>query len=175
MKIDKKTIVHEDISKKIEWYEKCSRQKFPKSYIKFIKKYNMGVPITNCFDVGNTERMIVRFLGLLNDASNSPLGNYHIPVVESQIGERLTSNPDLIGCETIPIAELFAGDYVCLDYRDNKDNPEVCVWYHEESGDFEPVTRKVSNTFDEFLKMLRQENQSKGVKSYLQRFYSKIK
>ena len=33
--------------------------------------------------------------------------------------ERLTSNEDLIGCELLPIAELFAGDYLCLDFTKN--------------------------------------------------------
>lgn len=60
----------------------------------------------------------------------------------------------MIGVEVLPIAELFAGDYVCLDYREDKENPFICVWSHEESGDFEPVTHKVANTFSEFVQML---------------------
>ena len=73
----------------------------------------------------------------------------------SQIDTRLTDNPDLIGDELIPIASLFAGDYVCLDFKENKDNPSICVWNHEESDEFEPVTYKVANTFSEFLAMIK--------------------
>ncbi len=54
----------------------------------------------------------------------------------------------------LPIAELFAGDYICLDFKENKDNPSVCVWDHEESGELEPVTYKVADTFSEFVAML---------------------
>ena len=73
---------------------------------------------------------------------------------KSQIGERLTDNEDLIGVEVLPIAELFAGDYVCLDYRKSKEKPSICVWSHEESEDFAPVTYKVADTFSEFVEML---------------------
>lgn len=31
------------------------------------------------------------------------------------------------------------GDYVCLDFRNNVDIPEVCDWYHEDSEEFNPV------------------------------------
>lgn len=41
---------------------------------------------------------------------------YDIDVVKTQIGERLTDNEDLIGADMIPIAFLFDGDFVCLDY-----------------------------------------------------------
>lgn len=64
------------------------------------------------------------------------------------------NNPDLVGDELIPIASFFAGDYVCLDFTDNRDEPSICVWNHENSGEFEPVTYKVANTFAEFLEML---------------------
>lgn len=65
------------------------------------------------------------------------------------------NNEDLVGVEILPIAELFAGDYVCLDYRKNKEKPSICVWSHEESEDFAPVTYKAADTFSEFIEMLR--------------------
>ncbi|USL40182.1 SMI1/KNR4 family protein [Priestia megaterium] len=49
---------------------------------------------------------------------------------------------------------LFAGDLVCLDYRDSRDNPRVCVWDHENSAELEPITYHVADTFKEFLGML---------------------
>lgn len=90
----------------------------------------------------------------MENYKDSQLGWYDISVVISQIEERLTDNLDLIGVEVLPIAELFAGDYVCLDYRTNKNAPSVCVWSHEKSGEFEPVTYKVADTFAEFIEML---------------------
>nr|WP_269431742.1 SMI1/KNR4 family protein [Bacillus sp. JCM 19034] len=52
------------------------------------------------------------------------------------------------------MAVLFAGDFVCLDYRNNVEEPIVCVWNHEESSDLNPITYIVSNSFEEFLNML---------------------
>lgn len=82
------------------------------------------------------------------------VGWYDIAVVLSQIDTRLTDNPDLMGDELIPIAELFAGDYICLDYRDSKTEPSICVWAHEESDVFSPTTYWVADNFSEFLEML---------------------
>ena len=98
--------------------------------------------------------MIVSFLCVLQDTEHHENGYLDIDVVLSQIEDRLTSNEDLIGCELLPIAELFAGDYLCLDFSNNKDNPIVCVWSHEESGELEPVTYKVTNSFTEFIQLL---------------------
>lgn len=56
---------------------------------------------------------------------------YDIDVTLTQIEDRLTDIEDLIGIDILPVAFLFAGDFVCLDYRDNRENPSVCVWNHE--------------------------------------------
>ena len=98
--------------------------------------------------------VIERFLCILKNASDNQNGWYDISVVESQIGERLTSNEDLIGVEVLPIAALFAGDYLCLDFREKMQIPEVCVWSHEESEDFSPIIYKVADSFSAFLEML---------------------
>lgn len=87
---------------------------------------------------------------ILDDIENNSKGNYDIDVVFSQIGERLTDNEDLLGAEVLPIASVFGGDFVCLDFRTDKNNPSVCVWSHEESGDFKPVTYNVADNLTEF-------------------------
>lgn len=91
---------------------------------------------------------------ILDDIENNSKGNYDIDVVFSQIGERLTDNEDLLGAEVLPIASVFGGDFVCLDFRTDKNNPSVCLWSHEESGDFKPVTYNVADNLTEFLKIL---------------------
>lgn len=155
MQIETNSILNEDISERIRKIEEYSEVSFPKSYIDFICKYNIGVPITKEFLCNNHSYAIDRFLGFVNEYNTSPLGDYDIAVVLSQIDTRLTDNPDLIGDEMIPIASLFAGDYVCLDFKENKDNPSICVWSHEESDEFMPVTYKVADSFSEFIGMLR--------------------
>lgn len=155
MRIDNNSILNEDISERIQKVEEYSRIKFPYSYIEFIKKYNVGIPLTNEFLVDNHFYAIDRFLGFVNEYKTSELGDYDIAVVLSQIDTRLTDNMDLMGDELIPIASLFAGDYVCLDFRKFKADPSICIWSHEESEEFAPVTYEIANTFSEFIAMLR--------------------
>lgn len=79
---------------------------------------------------------------------------YDIGVVKTQLDEKIVFDENLVGTELLPIAALFVGDFVCLDYRNNVEEPIVCVWNHEESSDLNPVTSIISNSFQEFLKML---------------------
>lgn len=154
MQINLDSVLKGDISERIQKVEKYSKIKFPGSYINFIKRYNVGIPITNNFLFNDNIYVIERFLGFVNEYKTSPLGCYDIAVVLSQIDIYLTDNPDLSGDELIPIASLFAGNYVCLDFTKDKEKPIVCIWDHEESDEFEPVTYKIAHTFSEFIKML---------------------
>lgn len=126
----------------------------PEKYKKFIMNYNGGIPNESSFECNEHSYAITRFLCILENIKETEDAWYDISVVESQIGERLTDNEDLTGVEILPIAELFAGDYLCLDYREHKEEPCVCVWSHEESGEFNPVTYKVTNTFSDFIAIL---------------------
>ena len=135
-------------------HEKNWRLKLPKDYKDFVMNYNGGIPEEKLFKCNEHYYEVTRFLCILKNVSETKEGWYDISVVESQIGERLTDNGDLIGVEVLPIAELFAGDYVCLDYRKNKEAPCVCIWSNDESGDFDPVTYKVANTFTDFITLL---------------------
>ena len=126
----------------------------PSDYKDFIMKYNGGIPTDKSFTCDGRTYAITRFLCVLVNFRDNADGWYDISVVESQIGERLTDNEDLVGVEVLPIAEMFSGDYVCLDYRENKLSPSVCVWSHEESEDFSPVTYKIANSFTEFIESI---------------------
>ncbi|MCM1008381.1 MAG: SMI1/KNR4 family protein [Ruminococcus flavefaciens] len=135
--------------------ERKWRLTLPNDYKEFIEEYNGVIPEEKSFIYNSHQYAINRFLCILKEPSNSSYGWYDISVVESQIGERLTSNEDLIGVEVLPIVELFAGDYICIDFRESLCNPSICIWEHENSGDFDPHTHKVANSFSEFLKMLQ--------------------
>lgn len=134
--------------------ERKWRLTLPEDYRKFIVEYNGGIPEQKSFECNGHSYAVTRFLCIIKNYRENSYGAYDISVVESQIGECLTDNEDLIGIEVLPIAELFGGDYVCIDYRERKDAPSVCVWSHEESDEFEPVTYKVSNSFSEFIELL---------------------
>lgn len=130
------------------------RVTLPLEYITFIKEYN-GVVVENAAFIANgREYMIERFLNILDDIHSHFDGMYAIEVVISQIEDRLISDDDMLGTDIVPIANVFAGDMVCLDYRNNVDEPTVCVWSHEESYDSHPVTYMIADNFGEFLKML---------------------
>lgn len=157
MELDVNTIVSPLPSDELlDVVEKSLRVSFPEPFREFIKKNNGVVPITNVFSHNQHQYVIERFLCLLEDSESDELnGWYDIEVTIAQIGERLTDNEDLIGMNVVPIAVLFAGDFVCLDFRETED-PTVVVWYHEESGEFSPVTKTVAQNISEFFGMLKE-------------------
>lgn len=132
--------------------EESWRVELPKDFRQLLKDYNGGVPEKREFVCGKQTRMIVRFLCIMEDYDDD-YACYDINVILRQLEGRIISNPDLIGYEIIPIAELFAGDLLCLDYRESA-APTVCIWFHEESDELEPVTYKVADNYSKFMKML---------------------
>lgn len=128
--------------------------KLPKAYREYLIDFNGASPKKRSFLCNNHEYAVDRFLCVLENTEDSEYGSYDIDVVLTQIEDKLTDNEDLVGCELLPIAQLFAGDYVCLDFRKKTNRPEVCVWSHEESGELDPITYKVSESFEEYLKLL---------------------
>ncbi len=82
-------------------------------FVSLCKQCNGGVSVLRCFDVAGRERMIDRFLCLLENiyvSSAAAHADYDIEVTWTQIEDRL--RPGLI-----PIAVLFAGDMLCLRYK----------------------------------------------------------
>lgn len=139
---------------KINREEKMWRVKLPTVYKNFLQNYNGCIPDKRTFLCNNHEYAIDRFLCVLEDTEGNKYSSYDIDVVLSQIEDRLTDEEDLVGCELLPIAQLFAGDYLCLNYRTNKKLPTIYVWDHEESGELDPVIYKAADSFDEFLNLL---------------------
>ncbi|GKU78139.1 SMI1/KNR4 family protein [Paenibacillus sp. L3-i20] len=135
--------------------EKKWRVKLPEVYKEFIKKNNGASPVKDSFLCGKRSYAIDRFLCILKVTGERNDEFYDIGVVRTQLEERIVSDENLVGTELLPIAVLFAGNFVCLDFRntDGKE-PSVCVWDHEESSDLDPVTYFTSNNFETFLNML---------------------
>lgn len=127
----------------------------PDDYKRFVKSHNGAIPRTARFDVNGLERMVERFLPVLQDAEDHPLGWLELEVVASQLDSRLADDPDGENINLIPIAALFAGNFVVLDYRASPTNPTIGFWDHEASEDFAPAVTTVAKTFDEFLSILR--------------------
>lgn len=128
--------------------------KLPNEYVLFIQNYNGCIPNKRTFFCQNKEYLLERFLCILEQTENHSFGSYDIDVVLTQIEDRLTDNEELVGVEVLPIAKLVTRDYLCLDYRENKQQPKIILWDNEESGDLEPVFYKVTKSFEEFIKVL---------------------
>lgn len=136
--------------------EKYWRVVLPKDYKKFIMKKNGLIPRKNTFKLRNKEYIIERFLCVLENIKNNLLGMYDIDVVMTQLDERIFVHEDILGFELIPIAALFSGDFVCLNFIKDKSIPSLCIWYHEESYELNPTVEFLANNFTEFLEMLHE-------------------
>ena len=128
--------------------------RLPDDYKEFIKKENGVIPSKRFFHFGNNEKVIDRFLAILAVSGEKSEEAYDIGVVSTQLEGRIVFDEDLVGMQLIPIAALFGGDFLCLNYVENSENPSMCIWYHEESYELEPAIEFVANNFTEFLAML---------------------
>jgi hypothetical protein len=142
-------------ARKVKATEDYFRVEFPASFREFLERWNGATPKKRFFVTSEgIERRIERFLPLLErpaDAGDD--GWYDITVVHTQIEERVVRNPEVLGSDLVPIAELFAGDFVCLDFAGG--GAAVVVWDHEQSEEFAPVVVPVAKDFESFLAMLR--------------------
>ena len=129
--------------------------RLPEDYKEFIKKENGLIPSKRYFHFGNNEKVIEHFLAILAISGEKAEEAYDIGVVSTQLEGRIVFDEDYVGMQLIPIAALFGGDFVCLNYIEDPENPSMCIWYHEESYELEPAIEFVADSFTEFLAMLQ--------------------
>lgn len=155
IKVDNSSIILPKPSdERIKWFEKIYRIKLPIQYKEFLQNFNGCKPINNILNINGTEYIVERFLCLLdNPKENKAYGCYDLTSVLTQLDSRLIDDEDLVGMNVIPIATLFAGDFICLDYRTDID-PSVVIWNHEESDEFEPITETIADDINQFFNML---------------------
>lgn len=142
---------------RVNWFEKTYRLDLPADYVRFLETGNGGIPIANIFTVNGRERVLESFLCLLENPLTDPVNGWRdITVVLSQLDERLIDDETLIGMNVIPIALLFGGDFVCLDFRQYPTSPVVVIWCHEQSDGFDPHFENIAQSFSAFLTMLNE-------------------
>ena len=140
----------------IQWFETAYRLKLPADYVAALKHGNGAIPIRRTFQQGKRERLIERMLCLIPEPQDDQVnGWYDLTAVISQLDARLIDDENLVGMNVIPIAVLFAGDFVCLDFRRNPESPLVAVWNHEQSRDLRPLLEPVAPSFTAFDDMLK--------------------
>ena len=140
-------------------FEKRWRIVLPKDYKTFLQKYNLAIPIAKSFDYLGHGYFVVRFCGMIEEIKKARKeeSDFDIDVIDAQLDDRLSEDRHSNETALMPIAELFAGDLLCMDFRNGSSNPTICIWYHEDSGYFSPSTGTIANTFSEFLSMLYEE------------------
>lgn len=130
------------------------RVELPLDYKNFIKKNNGGIPEKRSFHCEGHDYLMTRFLCILEEPTEHNLGIFDIDAVKTQLDERLMDDEDRLGVALLPIAVLFSGDFLCLDYRNSPSCPNVCIWDHENSDEYKPVSYPIANHFNDFLAML---------------------
>jgi hypothetical protein len=140
---------------RIARFESENGVSLPPDYRAFLRRNNAARIATSVFSDGSRERLIVRLLGILDDErAAGPDGWADLDVVLSQIGTRLCEGESALYPSLVPIAELFAGDFLCLDFRRTPQSPSVVIWDHERSDDFRPVTIPIAASFTAFARLL---------------------
>jgi hypothetical protein len=134
-------------------FEQVHRVHLPAPFVDLLRTANGGIPVRPCLTASRRERFVERFLCLLDDYKNVD-GQNDMRVVITQLEGRIIVDGDALGTPIIPVAALFGDDFVCLDFRENRDAPTVCIWFHEESTVFHPVTETIAPSFDAFLAMM---------------------
>lgn len=112
---------------------------FPYSYKKFAVFFS-GEKIQVDIKVGETIKFLDRVLSYREDDYN--------------IENSYNNIKDLIPLEVFPIIRDTKGDYVCLDYRKNREKPLVVFW-SKDVGYKENSVQIISNTFNEFLELIK--------------------
>lgn len=130
------------------------RVELPLDYREFIKANNGGIPEKRSFNCDGHNYLITRFLCILEEPTKHELGMFDIDAIKTQLDERLMDDEDRLGVALLPLAVLFSGDFLCLDFRNSRSAPNVCIWDHENSDEFEPVSYPVANNFNDFLAMI---------------------
>lgn len=118
-----------------------------RGYLEFLGRHNGGAVRRNRFDLRGDTKVVERFLCVTPDYADNPrFGRYDVGVVWSQIEGRLN---DFL----VPVAALYPGDFLCLDYERGTPG-RVVLWNHELSEENAPHLTPVADNFEEFLKLL---------------------
>ena len=132
----------------------------PTPYIGFVTKHNEARIIANCFDFYDNNRKknsgeSIAFLNLLQikDDMDSLL----------EISTDDPDDPDIhkfyhyFSKWLIPFGETGGGDFICFDYRNDKNTttPPIVFWCHDAYSE-EGRVSFIANNFEEFINMLHE-------------------
>lgn len=136
------------IDKDVSVVEQTLGITLPDDYKECAKKYGVGSPIPDVFDVRGRWGGEAVFNRLLTFDSADTYG-YYIVDVWNNIKDRL------IG-DIYPFADDIFGNSICFDYREGKDkSPKVVFWDHEIAYDSpEDAILYICDSFTELISSL---------------------
>jgi len=155
VEIDQETVLAPPSGDRLRWFENSYRVELPADYKTFLATSNGAVPLSDTFEHGGNERVVETFLAIVDNPGADANGWRDVTVVLSQLDERLVSDEEQGGMDIIPIAALFAGDFLCFDFRKSRAQPEVSIWNHELSEELMPAMDRVAGSFTDFIRLLR--------------------
>ena len=135
----------------IDKTEDMMELEFTPEYLTFLENHNGGVPKKRYFKLGNNVKVVEQFLCIFAKyKEDERFGQFDIGVVWSQIEDRLSEFH-------LPFAAVYPGDFLLFDYEP-ADEPTIVLWIHDQSGEGNPVTIPVADTFEKFLSMLTDDD-----------------
>jgi cell wall assembly regulator SMI1 len=146
--LDFKGVTNQERVKFVESKLGC---KFPQSYINCIKNCDGCTPINSDFKYFDSffkkerESGIGIFLSLSNSENSELLNTF-------------TNPPEFFPEGLVAFADTGGGDFICFDYRNDKNqmDPPVVYWFHE--ADIGQDVSFVAHNFEEFLSILEEPN-----------------
>ncbi|MEK5521408.1 SMI1/KNR4 family protein [Heyndrickxia sp. FSL W8-0423] len=108
----------------------------PQDYINCVKKNGGASVFPEEFNVGNAERCFGSLFSFDEESSEYIVKKYEIykPTLPQKV---------------FPIANDPAGNLICFDYKNNKENPIVVFWEHENAVEKEMLMREEGLTEDQ--------------------------
>ena len=140
--------VNED---RIKFVEKELGINLPQSYINLIKNCDGGTPIKSDFKYYNVD---------LEDIWGSGVGSFLYLNLKGEYYEDILglnkSPPEFFPENLVSFANVGNGDYICFDYRQDKDNldPPIVYWFHE--AEIGKDVSFIAHNFEEFIGMLKE-------------------
>lgn len=135
----------------IDKREKRWKKALPDSFRQFIKENNGGIPAETI--VIDKNWTIERFFCMIPKISESENGEYDIDAVITKYDEFMVFDGDTKGYDLIPFAQLNHDSLLCLCY--DREIPSVVVWQLEGSEEFRPNYKRIQESFDDFLSVLK--------------------
>lgn len=127
----------------LERVEKAWGVRLPVDFTQCVQENNGGCSSRDVFDVSGRSRVFNRLFRFNADSDSYVLDCFE------DMQDRLVDR-------VFPIADDVFGNAICLDYRQDRENPSIVFWDHEvASQDPEAAVAYIAASFTEFLQMLR--------------------